>query len=220
MRPGIVAEWPRTSLTTLTGRNLPKIRRPRAHEPSIINERTNASRAQPIDAKECRPGAATISRYKFRMNRAAITMKSALLGFAALSLCRTSFYLGLPCIRHLRRPVTGADLHGAPDRVLAPQRAACDMDAVSAGRMGLSVNFRVLQAFDIRQPLRYLRDCSDCFRLDRLPDGICTHWKAPPLHGAHPNRTLAAKSTGRAFPYSPDVCRFAMEIAFHKSRRY
>src|SRR5258708_4538987 len=44
MRPGIVAEWPRTSLTTLTGRNLPKIRRPRAHEPSIINERTNASR--------------------------------------------------------------------------------------------------------------------------------------------------------------------------------
>ena len=114
MRPGIVAEWPRTSLTTLTGRNLPKIRRPRAHEPSIINERTNASRAQPIDAKECRPGAATISRYKFRMNRAAITMKSALLGFAALSLCRTSFYLGLPCIRHLRRPVTGADLHGAP----------------------------------------------------------------------------------------------------------
>jgi transposase len=40
------------------------------------------------------------------------------------------------------------------------------------------------------QPLRYLHDCSDCFRLERLPDGICTHWKAPPLHGAHPERTL------------------------------
>src|SRR5712664_3661797 len=40
------------------------------------------------------------------------------------------------------------------------------------------------------QPLRYLHDCSDCFRLERLPDGICTHWKAPPLHGAHPTRTL------------------------------
>src|SRR5712672_3234912 len=40
------------------------------------------------------------------------------------------------------------------------------------------------------QPLRYLHDCSDCFRLERLPDGICTHWKAPPLHGAHPPRTL------------------------------
>src|SRR3981189_1895415 len=39
------------------------------------------------------------------------------------------------------------------------------------------------------QPFRYLHDCSDCFRLERLPDGICTHWKAPPLHGAHPKRT-------------------------------
>src|ERR1700732_24020 len=26
-----------------------------------------------------------------------------------------------PCIRHLRRPMTGADLQGAPDRVRAPQ---------------------------------------------------------------------------------------------------
>src|SRR5258705_6926576 len=39
------------------------------------------------------------------------------------------------------------------------------------------------------QPLRYLHDCSDCFRLERLPGGACTHWKAPPLHGAHPTRT-------------------------------
>ena len=27
------------------------------------------------------------------------------------------------------------------------------------------------------------------FRLERLPGGACTHWKAPPLHGAHPGRT-------------------------------
>jgi phage terminase large subunit GpA-like protein len=27
-------------------------------------------------------------------------------------------------------------------------------------------------------------------RLERLPGGACTHWKAPPLHGAHPERTL------------------------------
>ncbi|WP_271618165.1 hypothetical protein, partial [Bradyrhizobium sp. CCBAU 51745] len=32
--------------------------------------------------------------------------------------------------------------------------------------------------------------CSDCFRLERLPGGACTHWKAPPLHGAHPERTF------------------------------
>jgi hypothetical protein len=31
---------------------------------------------------------------------------------------------------------------------------------------------------------RYLHDCSDCFRLERLPGGACTYWKAPPLHGA------------------------------------
>jgi SNF2 family DNA or RNA helicase len=36
------------------------------------------------------------------------------------------------------------------------------------------------------QPFRYLHDCSGCFRLERLPGGACTHWKAPPLHGAHP----------------------------------
>src|ERR1700681_2192908 len=40
------------------------------------------------------------------------------------------------------------------------------------------------------QPLRYLHDCSDCFRLERLPGGTCTHWKAPPLHGARQVQTL------------------------------
>src|ERR1700681_2806716 len=39
------------------------------------------------------------------------------------------------------------------------------------------------------QPLRYLHDCSDCFRLERLPGGTCTHWKAPPLHGARHTKT-------------------------------
>jgi hypothetical protein len=43
------------------------------------------------------------------------------------------------------------------------------------------------------QPLRYLHDCSDCFRLERLPGGVCTHWKAPPLHGARHLRTLRAE---------------------------
>src|ERR1700722_20180813 len=35
------------------------------------------------------------------------------------------------------------------------------------------------------QPFCYLHDCSGCFRLERLPGGACTHWKAPPCHGAH-----------------------------------
>jgi hypothetical protein len=33
-------------------------------------------------------------------------------------------------------------------------------------------------------------DCSGCFRLERLPGGACTHWKAPPCHGAHVDRSF------------------------------
>src|SRR5262249_14555216 len=36
------------------------------------------------------------------------------------------------------------------------------------------------------QLLRHLHSCSGCFRLERSPGGTCTHWKAPPYHGAHP----------------------------------
>src|SRR5712672_198624 len=28
------------------------------------------------------------------------------------------------------------------------------------------------------QPLRFLHSCSGCFRLERSPGGICTHWKS------------------------------------------
>src|SRR6202047_4899761 len=41
------------------------------------------------------------------------------------------------------------------------------------------------------QPLRYLHSCSGCFRLERLPGGSRTHWKAPPLHGARHKRKSA-----------------------------
>jgi hypothetical protein len=34
------------------------------------------------------------------------------------------------------------------------------------------------------QTYRHLHACSGCFRLERLPGGACTRWKAPPLHGA------------------------------------
>jgi hypothetical protein len=36
------------------------------------------------------------------------------------------------------------------------------------------------------QPFRYLHSCSGSFRLEHLPGGAFTHWKTPPLHGAHP----------------------------------
>ena len=40
------------------------------------------------------------------------------------------------------------------------------------------------------QTFRHLHACSGCFRLERLPGGIRTHWKAPPFHGAHPEPTF------------------------------
>ncbi|MEQ1620642.1 MAG: hypothetical protein ABL919_04495, partial [Methylococcales bacterium] len=41
------------------------------------------------------------------------------------------------------------------------------------------------------QPLRYLHDCFDCFRPERFSRvGLSPTGKAPPLHGAHPNRSL------------------------------
>ncbi len=45
------------------------------------------------------------------------------------------------------------------------------------------------------QPLRYLHSCSGCFRLERSPGGICTHWKAPPFHGARHKQTHASQQT-------------------------
>ena len=66
------------------------------------------------------------------------------------------------------------------------------------------------------QPFRHLHDCSGCFRLERSPGGTCTHWKAPPSHGArkersirprrleiHPKRTSPCRSRyGRKAPKS------------------
>ena len=40
------------------------------------------------------------------------------------------------------------------------------------------------------QPFRHLHDCSGCFRLERSPGGTCTHWKAPPSHGARKQRSF------------------------------
>src|SRR6202171_5453334 len=61
------------------------------------------------------------------------------------------------------------------------------------------------------QPLRYLHDCSDCFRLERLPGGACTHWKAPPLHGARQNRTSIALAGIRPQPCAQPVLLFCPE---------
>ena len=41
-----------------------------------------------------------------------------------------------------------------------------------------------------------LDSAAGCFRLERLPGGACTHWKAPPSHGAHANCLLPTFCSG------------------------
>src|SRR3974390_1218487 len=49
--------------------------------------------------------------------------------------------------------------------------------------------------------------CAHCFRLERLAGGICTYWKARPLHGPQPEAVICAAATRRGLwaPNSP-VC--------------
>src|SRR5450756_2077584 len=64
------------------------------------------------------------------------------------------------------------------------------------------------------QPLRYLRDCSDCFRLERLPGGACTHWKAPPFHGARQKQTFGLER----FPFRRTISRIREVCSAFRSR--
>jgi hypothetical protein len=44
------------------------------------------------------------------------------------------------------------------------------------------------------QPFRCLHDCSGCFRLERLPGGICTHWKSAAFSRRTPEAARGAWS--------------------------
>jgi len=39
------------------------------------------------------------------------------------------------------------------------------------------------------------------------PGGACTHWKAPPCHGAHPKQTLAVGDSNRQIVWISDISR-------------
>jgi hypothetical protein len=63
-------------------------------------------------------------------------------------------------------------------------------------RFGLSVAASfVWRCPSIRrlQPFRLRHSCSGCFRLEPLPGGVLTHWKAPPFHGARQERAFAPR---------------------------
>ena len=71
---------------------------------------------------------------------------------------------------------------------------------------------------------QYLHDCSGCFQLERSPGGACTHWKAPPSHGAQVDRTFViASDWGSAWdPNAASNSRFREQsdlLTIGRSRR-
>ena len=132
---------------------------------------------------------------------------------SSTTLCQSP---GAPCCRHYPGAATGGTAS-----LIHPVVSAFPETAVGSACAGL---FEACSAFTrvtactlalppIRgtltrrlQPFRYLHDCSGCFRLERLPGGTCTHWKAPPYHGARrkhqfdpTSATAGNPSEGRPF---------------------
>ena len=111
----------------------------------------------------------------------------------ALSLCT--------CCRHYPGTATGGTaslirpvISAFPERVVG---SACAASFSRLAQRSLALRpahsrcHQFVARFTRRlQTFRHLHACSGCFRLERLPGGTCTHWKAPPFHGAHPLRTV------------------------------
>jgi hypothetical protein len=114
----------------IVGRLVPEIVSPihvaKSNEPGRDSERMAKGGSGPLKARQYQTGLVQGGEIKLR---------------------RAAYGDAPPCIRHLRHPVTGADLHGAADLVLAPHCPACDTVPASVRRMGLSVIFRFLPAF-------------------------------------------------------------------------
>ena len=88
-----------------------------------------------------------------------------------------------------RRGRLGALLADSPSRISLPRYGLSGRPAHQPFRGLLGVHSRyglhtrAVTVFDTLterlQPFRFLHGCSGCFRLERLPGGSYTHWKAP-----------------------------------------
>ena len=123
------------------------------------------------------------------------------------------------CCRHYPGAATGRRLRSSRPAVSAfPENvvgSACTSVLFEACSAFTHVAARTLAPSPIcdalyrrLQPFRHLHDCSGCFRLERSPGGACTHWKAPPSHGAHVKRPFGiskvdSQSGGRRTPAFP-----------------
>jgi hypothetical protein len=105
------------------------------------------------------------------------------------------------CCRHYPGAATGRRLRASrpavsafPDNVVGSTCTVLFVDCSAFARVAA----RTLARSPIcdllhrgLQPFCLLHDCSGCFRLERSPGGACTHWKAPPSHGAHAKADMA-----------------------------
>jgi hypothetical protein len=78
-------------------------------------------------------------------------------------------------------PLSGRPAH-RPFRGLLGVHSRCGLHTRAVTKFVTAI--RGLQTF------RHLHACPGCFRRERSPGGPCTHWKAPPCHGARGMRTL------------------------------
>jgi hypothetical protein len=140
----------------------------------------------------------------------------------ALSLCT--------CCRHYPGTATGGTallirpaISAFPERVVG---SACASSFSRLARRLLALRpahsrcHQFVARFTQRlQPVRHLPDCSGCFRREHSPGGPCTHWKAPPLHGAHPKRKSGSLECGREFCLSRSIGCSSERSAFLAIRR-
>ncbi len=99
----------------------------------------------------------------------------------------------LSCGRVARRP--GRAPQGRGPRPFSPHAPCRSPGALTRVAVRTLARSTICDRLHRRlQPFRYLHDCSGCFRLERLAGGACTHWKAPPCHGAHVKRTSRSEA--------------------------
>src|SRR6266478_5818422 len=156
--------------------------------------------------------------------------KAPSLSLAGFRLVIADHAMGLPVLRTFSCvhavATTPAQRLGAPFALLTPpyqpspkglsgRPAHCPFRGLRSVHSRYGLHTRAvtysLHANRRLQPLRYLHDCSDCFRLERLPGGACTHWKAPPLRGAHPKRTSRLATDARDILSL--ICRLCIFVA-------
>jgi hypothetical protein len=99
------------------------------------------------------------------------------------------------CCRHYPGAAAGRSLRSTRPAISAfpdiPVGSACTSVFSRLARRSLTLRpahahgHQVATAIQRLQTFRHLHACSGCFRLERMPGGTCTHWKAPPCtaHG-------------------------------------